>query len=83
MAMDDFKPIEIRHADLFKPELRADPPRISELTFTNLFVWRERYRPVWRRWKGCLLIILQAGKGAPFGLQPIGEGDKRKALEAP
>ncbi|MGD2126513.1 MAG: phosphatidylglycerol lysyltransferase domain-containing protein, partial [Desulfobacteraceae bacterium] len=60
---------------------REDPPQISELTFTNLFIWRHQYRPVWLPWKDCLLIIFQPKEGAPYGLQPIGSGDKRAALD--
>ncbi|MBW1787857.1 MAG: DUF2156 domain-containing protein [Deltaproteobacteria bacterium] len=80
MALEAFKPIDIGDADLFRSFLRQDPPRISELTFTNLFMWRERYRPVWRRWRDCLLIILQSEEGGVFGLQPVGTGDKASAI---
>ena len=80
MAHEAFKPIEIGDADLFRSFLRQDPPRVSELTFTNLFMWRKRYSPVWRRWRDCLLTILRPGQGHPFGLQPLGTGDKAGAM---
>jgi uncharacterized protein len=76
-----FKPLEIDYKELFKRYLTEDPPQISELTFTNLFMWKHRYQPLWAESDGCLLIILHTDEMAPFGLQPAGKGDKRKALD--
>jgi uncharacterized protein len=78
---NDFRPIEIGHRDVFRRFLADDPPQISELTFTNLFIWQHRYHPVWLAKDDCLLIILRPEGGSPFGLQPVGKGDKGKALE--
>ena len=78
----EFKPLELGHKDLFRRYLAEDPPQISELTFTNLFIWKHCYHPVWLERDDCLLIILRPEKTAPFGLQPVGTGDKRKALDA-
>lgn len=82
MPLDDFKPLTIEHKDTFDAFFREDPPRISELTFTNLFIWRHKYRPVWCRWQDCLLVLFEPEGQAPFGLQPIGSGDKAKTLGA-
>lgn len=79
---NEFKPLEIEHRDLFRHYLAEDPPQISELTFTNLFMWKHCYHPVWLEHDGSLLIILRPEKTAPFGLQPVGTGDKSKALDA-
>ncbi|MEJ2715714.1 MAG: phosphatidylglycerol lysyltransferase domain-containing protein [Deltaproteobacteria bacterium] len=78
--MNDFAPIELGDQAIFKRMLSEDPPRISELTFTNLFMWRCRYHPVWRVWGDCLLIILQPEDAPPFGLPPVGPGNKSDAL---
>jgi hypothetical protein len=78
--MDDFKPIEIQDKASFDRFLRLDPPEISEMTFTNLFMWRHRYRPVWLRKNDCLLVIFQPKQGHAYGLPPIGPGDKRTGL---
>jgi hypothetical protein len=80
-TMDDFKPIEIQDKAVFDQFLRQDPPEISEMTFTNLFMWRHHYRPVWLRKHDCLLIMFQPKQGHPYGLPPIGPGDKRTALD--
>lgn len=79
---DTFKPLELNHKDTFKRYLKEDPPQISELTFTNLFIWKHRYQPLWAEVEGCLLIILHNDDLKPFGLQPVGKGDKSKALDA-
>ncbi len=80
-ARTDFKPLEIRDRDLFRPVFREAKPRTSELTFTNLFMWRHRYRPHWAEKAGCLLIVCRPEGLPPFGLPPVGRGDKRAALE--
>ena len=77
----DFKPIEIHHKEIFDSFFEANPPQISELTFTNLFIWRPRYHPHWVERGDCLLIILHPQGSSPFGLQPVGTGDKSKALD--
>ena len=79
--MDDFKPIELIAKDVFDYFFSEDPQQTSELTFTNLFMWSHRYRPKWTRWEDCLLIILHPLDGLPFGLPPVGPGNKRAALD--
>ncbi|MDB9823410.1 phosphatidylglycerol lysyltransferase domain-containing protein [Deltaproteobacteria bacterium] len=78
---DDFKPVELRDKDTFDRFLKEDPPKISELTFTNLFIWEHRYHPRWAQWNNCLLIILNPHGSSPFGLPPVGMGDKSRALD--
>lgn len=75
------KPLEIHDKEVFERFFREDPPQISELTFTNLFIWNHRYHPQWIQREGCLLIIFKPDGTNPFGLQPVGAGDKAEALE--
>lgn len=82
MSINDFKPLGIEDKALFDRFFREDPPLISEMTFTNLFMWRHRYRPVWLLSEGCLLILFRPEKGPLYGLPPAGKGDKGKALAA-
>ena len=79
--MTDFKPIEIQDKPLFDEFLAKDPPQISELTFTNLFIWRHHYQPAWAEWNGCILILFHPQKGSAYGLCPFGPGDKKSGLE--
>ncbi|MBF0527920.1 MAG: DUF2156 domain-containing protein [Deltaproteobacteria bacterium] len=80
-TLEEFKPLEIEDRDVIIGYLRRDPPRISELTFTNLFMWRHYYRPVWRVVDESLVIICTPFDAPAFSLAPIGPGDKTRALE--
>jgi hypothetical protein len=77
-----FKDLQLEDKERFDYFLESDPPRISELTFTNLFMWRFKYRPRWAEYDDCLLIILHGSDGQPFGLQPVGGKDRAQGLEA-
>lgn len=44
--MTSFQPLALAHRPLVNDFLQKYPPAISELTFTNLYVWRH-IRPVW------------------------------------
>ena len=76
----DLKPVEIKDREIFSRYFKEDPPEISELTFTNLFMWQGLYRPVWTELDDVLLIIFNPEGTAPFGLQPVGPGNKAGAL---
>jgi hypothetical protein len=80
--MTDFKRIELLDKKIFTDFLAEDPPKTSELTFTNLFMWRHRYQPLWSTRNNSLLIILRPDGEAPFGLPPVGPGNKEEALSS-
>lgn len=80
MSLKDYKPIGIEDKPVFDRFFREDSPQISEMTFTNLFMWRHHYRPVWQERHGCLFILLRAAEGSIFGVPPVGTGDKPEAL---
>ena len=44
-------------------------------------MWRCRYRPLWVEHNGCILIIMRPKVEEPFGLRPIGPGNKIEALK--
>jgi hypothetical protein len=71
----DFKPLGLEDQDHLRSFFRADPPVTSELTFTNLFMWRNSYRFRWTLADGALLLCGETAEGAPFALPPIGGGD--------
>jgi hypothetical protein len=76
----DFKPLDINDRDRISEYLSLDPPMASELTFTNLFIWRHKYRPIWCDKEGTVIILCRPEGQTPFGLQPFGPGDKKRAL---
>ncbi|MFH1058523.1 MAG: hypothetical protein V1797_07580, partial [Pseudomonadota bacterium] len=83
LSLQGYKPLELADKAVIAQYLAADPPQTSELTFTNLFMWRHHYRPAWREADGRLLITLQpADQHLPFGLPPLGPGDLTAAALA-
>ncbi len=76
----DFKPLEISHRSTLSRFFEEEQPRVSELNFTNLFMWSHRYHPVWNIKDGCLLVVCRPENRPPFALPPAGRGDKRSAL---
>jgi len=55
--MDRFKPLTLDDRPLVMDYLRRYPPDVSELTFTNLFVWRGT-RPIWMGYvEDCLIFL--------------------------
>jgi len=78
--MTDFSEISLEHKKIFNDFLYHEAPQTSELTFTNLFMWRLKYRCTWRIWQDCLVMIMAPEGTPPFALPPVGPGDKREAL---
>jgi len=64
--MPDLLPLDMATAALVNRYLAAYPPAVSELTFTNLYAWRQG-RPVWLAelsdTLACLVQTPQAGDG--------------------
>lgn len=77
----DFKPISLEDREHITLCLHANPPVTSELTFTNLFMWRQHYNFRWCRSADTLLIIGQIGDELPFGLPPVGKDDLLPAFK--
>ena len=57
MDLNQAKAIEIQDKLVFEHYFRKYPPEISELTFTNLFMWRNYYEFRFIEWKNHLLIF--------------------------
>lgn len=74
--MPDLLPLDLSVAPLVNRYLAAHPPEVSELTFTNLYAWRQG-RPVWiMELSGTLVFLIRApeggaGKWLVFG-PPVG-----------
>ena len=85
MDLGNAKAIEISDKPIFDKYFKKFPPEISELTFTNLFMWRKHYNFSFLEWKDHLLIFSKSflnskwtrpkvpGSNAIYFLPPIGE----------
>lgn len=76
-----FKQLEIGDKPIFDKFFQADPPQASEYNFTNLFMWRRKYNPVWMVSHECLVVIFEESAGDLLALQPVGVGNKILALD--
>jgi uncharacterized protein len=66
-----FKPLEIDDREFIQSRLWAYQPTTSELTFTNLFIWRGHYRLSWCLADDCLVFLSDSPDGPCF-LPPVG-----------
>jgi uncharacterized protein len=69
----EFKSIELSDRRVIADLLHRYGPQTSELTFTNLFIWRDYYGWEWSTLDGRLIIISLKDAGHEFALPPIGD----------
>jgi len=67
-----FKPIGIEDRDIIQRILWMYQPQTSELTFTNLFIWRSHYGVEWSLYRDWLLVLCTSNTDGPYALQPTG-----------
>jgi hypothetical protein len=65
-----FRQIQLTDKPLLDTYIQAYQPQISDLSFTNLFIWRKKYNTHWTIIDDCLWIQYQALSGQPL-LAPI------------
>jgi len=73
-AYPEFAPIGLEHQEEAGRLLAEAQPTSSELSFTNLFIWRHHYRFRVSTLAGCLLVLGQTPGAEPFLLPPAGSG---------
>ncbi|MCL5674210.1 MAG: phosphatidylglycerol lysyltransferase domain-containing protein [Candidatus Omnitrophica bacterium] len=66
-----FKKIEIDDKDIITDFFLKYPSDISELTFTNIFIWRKHYGTKWSVYKNWLFLIFNTISSSG-GLMPVG-----------
>ena len=80
-----FRPIQIEDRPEIQKRLWRYQPQTSEMTFTNLFIWRSHYGFQWSICADWLLILCAPPSSDPYMLPPIGPPSRRqvtrKALE--
>jgi uncharacterized protein len=76
----DFRELEIGDLDYISGALKANPPVISELTFTNIYCWREAYKPKVSLLNNFLIICSDCVLDRKFFV-PIGVGYIKTPME--
>jgi uncharacterized protein len=71
-----FKPLELADRDLLREILREYRPETSELTFTNLFMWRTHYGYRWSLDRDCLLVVSRGPGAEAWALPPVGPSSR-------
>jgi hypothetical protein len=83
----EMTPLELQHKPTLEALLGALKPRISEFTFTNLYIWRHAYGAQVTQFEDGVVCVLswRADPEDSFVLPPLGEGASadhvRQALE--
>ena len=67
-----FRPIELADRQCITEILLEHRPGTSELTFANLFIWRNHYDLRWSVYKDWLCLVGREGGGAYFAMSPVG-----------
>lgn len=67
-----FRPVAISDAEMFTTLFAAEQPVISEFTFTNLYVWRNKYGFEVSEYEGGVLVLARQEGEEPFFLPPVG-----------
>jgi len=71
-AFPDFRPLELEDRELIREFIWRYQPDTSDLTFTNLYIWRSLYHWQWST-AGEWLLLLQEKEGQePSLLPPVG-----------
>ncbi len=68
----DFQPLAVEHQDLIRPRLWDYQPQTSELSFTNLFIWRRPHGLSWCMAGDHLLFLSRSPKGEVQAWPPVG-----------
>jgi hypothetical protein len=68
----NFKSLELEDRQVIQEILWSYQPHTSELTFTNLFVWRSHYGFQWTVHRDWLLILSTTSTHGLFALPPVG-----------
>jgi hypothetical protein len=68
----EFKPLGLEDREIFRQRLGDYQPETSELTFTNLFIWKDFYNFAWSLARDWLLIISDSADGRSWAFPPIG-----------
>jgi uncharacterized protein len=76
----EFKPLGLDDRDAIGNILCAYQPETSELTFTNLFIWRRHYATHWSLWRDMLLFLCGDAQGDLFCLPPVGPGPRAEGV---
>ena len=71
-AFPDFKPVGLEDKTIFDEYLDREPSEVCELSFSNIFIWKESEHPRWTILNGSLCVIVEPDFEDPYFLPPVG-----------
>jgi hypothetical protein len=74
----NFKPLSLHDRDMVNERLMHFQPETSELSFSNLFIWRSAYQTEWSVYQDWLFVIGSHAEH-PFALPPVGPRERKNA----
>ncbi|WP_104727925.1 DUF2156 domain-containing protein [Helicobacter felis] len=78
----EFKPLSLELKGLLDTHLQADHFSVSDVNFSNLYLWQNARDIRLALVHGCVMIRTQYPKQTPFYFYPIGAGDKKATIQA-
>jgi len=77
----ELKPVELSDKDEVDKFLELYPLEVCELTFANIYIWRDWERPQLTKVKGNLCVLCSPPDGPVYFLEPVGESNLDETVE--
>ncbi|MEN6561889.1 MAG: phosphatidylglycerol lysyltransferase domain-containing protein [Acidobacteriota bacterium] len=74
-AFPEFKPVGLEDRAVFDEYLRREPFEACEMSFANIFIWKDSEHPRWTVLDGSLCVLVEPDFEDPYFLPPVG-GDR-------
>ena len=78
----EFKPLGFEDRDLINRYLDADPSGVCEMSFPNIFIWKDSERPRYTILNGNLCILVEPTFEPAYFLPPGGGNEVGRTIEA-
>lgn len=77
----ELKLVELSDKEELKKYFRLFPPEICELTFANVYIWRDWEKTQLTKIKGNLCLLCSPPDEAAYFLEPVGNNQLEKTIE--
>ena len=77
----ELKPVELSDKDEVDKFLELYPLEVCELTFANIYIWRDWERPQLTKVKGNLCVLCSPPDEPVYFLEPVGESNLDETVE--
>ncbi len=71
-AFPDFKPVGLEDRAVFEDYLGRQPFEVCEMSFANIFIWKDSEHPRWTTLNGALCVLVEPDFEDPYVLPPVG-----------